>query len=311
MAWQQDNRVVRATIMALLYLVSGIQCLLAATWGIQTQHALSVVLIGAFGVLVAPVLYFYRQLVDTATLHLAAATYAVLLGMLASMASNASGVLGLGPAVIAICIMNSYFSTRRALWWHLALTVGCFAAGGLAAQQPGTRIPALSAVIVAVAAGITLNRLAEKLRRQCSFDELTGTLNRAAWMQITDLALVAPHRQPVVLVILDLDNFKETNDNQGHLAGDRMLQTAASTWAGNLPRSAVLGRFGGDEFLVLFCGLDLDRVKHQLALLRPVTQISWTFGIALAEPGDTSRDLLHRADSALLTAKKTRTRQPD
>lgn len=306
LAWQRDSRVTRAAIMSLLYLVSGLQCLLAARWGTGTQHHLLVALMGAFGVVIAPILYGCRRLINPVTLHLAAATYALLLGVLASIATNQSGVLGLGPAVIAICIMNAYFSTRRALWWHLTFTAGCFAVGVFIAQQQGTYIPALSAIIVAVGAGITLNRLSEKLRRQGSIDELTGTLNRAAWMQITDLALLSHHRGPVVVAILDLDDFKETNDNQGHLAGDRILQIAAGSWTAHLPRSAVLGRFGGDEFLVLFRGLDLENVRRHLAQLQPIPEVTWTFGTALAERGDLSRDLLHRADSALLAAKKIR-----
>lgn len=311
LAWQRDNRVTRASIMALLYLVSGMQCLLAARWGTGTQEHLLVAVMGAFGVVVAPALFGCRRVIHPVTLHLAAATYALLLGVLASISTNQSGVLGLGPAVIAICIMNAYFVTRRALWWHLAFTMACFTAGVLIAQQPGTYIPALSAVIVAVGAGITLNRLSGKLRQQGSIDELTGTLNRAAWMKMTDLALVSHSREPVVVAILDLDNFKETNDNQGHLAGDRILQTVASIWTDDLPRSAVLGRFGGDEFLVLFRGMDLEHVQHQLDRLRPLPEVTWTFGTALAERGDGSRDLLHRADSALLAAKKIRTHHND
>jgi diguanylate cyclase (GGDEF)-like protein len=115
----------------------------------------------------------------------------------------------------------------------------------------------------------------------------------------------------------DLDDFKGTNDAHGHHAGDQLLRALAERLEGVLPPGATLARLGGDEFVVLLDGVgdaaDALGVAAtlQAALAAPfivtghALQVSLSFGVALAGPGETSAEgLLQAADVALYQAKR-------
>jgi diguanylate cyclase (GGDEF)-like protein len=92
-------------------------------------------------------------------------------------------------------------------------------------------------------------------------DKLTGLLDRWAWDKAATEILDQVGDQPAVLLMLDLDRFKEINDTHGHLAGDAVLRAAASIVRGTVRQMDIVGRYGGhggDEFLVLLPATDLD-----------------------------------------------------
>ena len=90
-------------------------------------------------------------------------------------------------------------------------------------------------------------------------DALTGALLRGPLMQALEqgLSYAMRHREPYAVLMLDLDRFKRVNDEHGHLAGDAVLHEAARRIGKRLRRHDVLGRYGGEEFLVLLPGTDL------------------------------------------------------
>lgn len=90
-------------------------------------------------------------------------------------------------------------------------------------------------------------------------DALTGALLRGPLMEQLELGLsyAMRHREPYAVLMLDLDRFKRVNDEHGHLAGDAVLREAALRIGKRLRRHDVLGRYGGEEFLVLLPGTDL------------------------------------------------------
>jgi len=154
-----------------------------------------------------------------------------------------------------------------------------------------------------------------ELRRRADVDGLTGLLNRAAFMRVahTRLARAADEDLPVSLIAADLDDFKDVNDSGGHAAGDRALRGFAAACRASVRPDDVLGRVGGDEFVLLLPGASVQRC-HEVA-----AQISATlrgldaadglrlptisYGIASLD-GD--RDLeggIARADAALYRAK--------
>jgi len=92
-----------------------------------------------------------------------------------------------------------------------------------------------------------------QLRYQATHDPLTGTLNRAQFIEHMRHALARLARKPGTLAVafVDLDNFKEVNDTHGHRVGDHVLATQAQRLHQALRPSDVIGRFGGDEFVVL------------------------------------------------------------
>ncbi len=151
-----------------------------------------------------------------------------------------------------------------------------------------------------------------------SEDGLTGLLNRRAAFQAVgrDLAGAARHGGSVVALFVDLDGLKGINDSYGHQAGDRALQLAADALRAAARSSDVVGRIGGDEFLI--AGMVTGPAAEVLALADRVraavagcdfevdghrVPLACSVGAALSEPGDDVDALVHRADAALYTAK--------
>jgi diguanylate cyclase (GGDEF)-like protein len=110
--------------------------------------------------------------------------------------------------------------------------------------------------------------MARQLEQRAAMDGKTGLLNAAAWHDRAERALQRAQRQGVAagLLILDLDHFKAVNDNYGHLAGDEVLSAVAATLRAEVREGDVVGRFGGEEFVVLLRDLELTSAgRRQLA----------------------------------------------
>ncbi len=160
-----------------------------------------------------------------------------------------------------------------------------------------------------------------ELRHQALHDALTGLPNRALVLDRAEQMLSRGRRQhaPVAALFIDLDRFKDINDSLGHAAGDQLLRAAAGRLAGALRHSDTVGRFGGDEFVVLAEGTSLDGGSSLLAqrlldvlrqpfMLKSVQGIATAYrvtaSIGIAE-GDRAHaeDLIHDADLALYESK--------
>jgi diguanylate cyclase (GGDEF)-like protein len=167
---------------------------------------------------------------------------------------------------------------------------------------------------------ITQHRLVmaqEALRREAARDSLTSLWNRKAILDILERELLRSQRlgQPVGLIMADVDHFKAINDSRGHVAGDQVLRIIASEIAAGLRPYDALGRYGGEEFLIVAPGCDLsaawelaERVRSSVANCSIVTggfsvSVSLSLGIATATSAGDSEKLLHAADSALYQAK--------
>jgi diguanylate cyclase (GGDEF)-like protein/PAS domain S-box-containing protein len=158
-----------------------------------------------------------------------------------------------------------------------------------------------------------------ELRTRARTDNLTGLLNRSA---LDDhLAAAVADGIPVSVLFVDLDRFKLVNDEHGHHAGDEVLRAVARRLR-NATRSAEeLGRYGGDEFVVV-CRTDDQRVLDEVAsrvtaaLTNPIRfegglwQPSASIGVAIARPGDDPADLLRRADAEMYRTKASRAAGP-
>lgn len=161
----------------------------------------------------------------------------------------------------------------------------------------------------AVSAGLlvgALSRLTTTAVLAADLDALTGLPNRRGAQRHLLEALSASRRGGALsLAIVDLDHFKQVNDELGHAAGDDLLRRAASSWTALLPPSALLGRWGGDEF-VLLSPLDPHRTAALVGALRAAlpTGRSCTAGVTGIATGDDLDAALGRADQALYTAKR-------
>lgn len=163
-----------------------------------------------------------------------------------------------------------------------------------------------------------LNRLNRRLKRIAIVDELTRLYNRRHLMQRLEetLHLCRRHQKTASLILLDLDNFKELNDEHGHLVGDRILRAVAERLKSMVRRSDTLFRFGGDEFIVLLPETDLEQavqMAHRLIRSMRVVSIkevghfipiSCSAGVTVITPGASRLESVMRAvDRALYRAK--------
>ncbi|ADZ71177.1 diguanylate cyclase domain-containing protein [Polymorphum gilvum] len=184
----------------------------------------------------------------------------------------------------------------------------------------------LGGLIAAAAIGVawkigTLSTALEESERdnrhRARHDQLTGLANRLQFSACLDGAVAGLPRQPFALIACDLDRFKAVNDTYGHAAGDAVIRTVAERLSATVGAAGVVGRIGGDEFVILVHGFaDRPRLmvlaQQILAGLRlPVTlgdgkaaDIGISLGIARA-PGcaATGEGLMAAADRALYAAK--------
>jgi diguanylate cyclase (GGDEF)-like protein/PAS domain S-box-containing protein len=105
----------------------------------------------------------------------------------------------------------------------------------------------------------------EKLRHLATTDHLTDILNRRTGLMLIEQALKTAKRSKnkITLCYLDLDNFKEVNDQHGHVEGDNVLREVAAIIKGNLRESDIFCRLGGDEFLIAWTNLDITQAEKQ------------------------------------------------
>jgi diguanylate cyclase (GGDEF)-like protein len=163
-------------------------------------------------------------------------------------------------------------------------------------------------------------RLAE-LERQALHDGLTGLPNRAVFHDRVRQAIAAAerHAEPFAVMLLDLDRFKQVNDELGHQIGDRLLQAVGPRLAKVLRKSDTLARFGGDEFAVLLPPpVDLETAAGMAERLIESMQspfvidgLSLDIGVSIGaamhpEHGADLDSLIHNADVAMYEAKRER-----
>ncbi len=162
-------------------------------------------------------------------------------------------------------------------------------------------------------------RAREQLAFQAFHDPLTGLRNRAWIVDMLESDLLEAHRlgRSVGVLFVDLDNFKVVNESLGHVAGDEMLATVARRIAAALSTEFRIGRFGGDEFLVVIPGADgvhdVEAVAERVAtaVSAPLTVeghnvvTSASIGVAMSNEASTPESLIRDADAAVHRAKSS------
>ncbi len=173
---------------------------------------------------------------------------------------------------------------------------------------------------VRLRAGKRIVDLEEALRVQATHDALTGAWNHGAIIDILQRELSRAEREGISTsaVLVDLDDFKRVNDTYGHLTGDAVLRETAQRMTRVLRRYDVLGRYGGEEFLVVLPGCEApdaqalaERLRQCIACGPAATsmgKVSFTIslGVTTTGKGETMgvAAILQRADEALYRAKR-------
>jgi diguanylate cyclase len=151
-------------------------------------------------------------------------------------------------------------------------------------------------------------------------DPLTELANRRAFKRDLERAIVECREkaQPLALAFCDIDHFKRLNDLHGHETGDRVLRFVAQLMAKQFGRKGTVGRFGGEEFVVMFPGCDpdaagraVDKCRAALADLPlyaastgdRIGAVSFTAGVTMLAEGEGMADILRRADELLYRGK--------
>ena len=199
------------------------------------------------------------------------------------------------------------------------LSLGALTAVGLVVN-PFLALFALPAVLL-------LHRavLVRHLEQAANTDDKTGLLTAAAWHTRAEREISRPGAAPSAVLVIDLDHFKDVNDHHGHLAGDLVLVAVADALRAEVRDKDLVGRFGGEEFVVLLAGVDgsdgddvlaiAERMRARIASLRveiptpdgPLTVAGLTASLGAAvHPGhgDDITALMQAADAALYAAKR-------
>ncbi|WP_148714361.1 sensor domain-containing diguanylate cyclase [Chitinolyticbacter meiyuanensis] len=159
-----------------------------------------------------------------------------------------------------------------------------------------------------------------RLAEMATTDELTGLNNRREWQRrgAETMMLARRNGEPISLLMLDLDHFKSVNDNHGHLVGDLVLRAVSQACLATLRTTDNLGRWGGEEFVVMLPDTPLieaarvaEKLRSNVAAAQvpdgdndPIT-VTISIGVTTLRPADSDLDdLIKRADDALYAAKR-------
>lgn len=208
--------------------------------------------------------------------------------------------------------------------WLSAFTFGHLASDGNAkAQTTRLIIIAIAAVIAVVASWIRVRRdrqlaaalvlaaQTESMRERATTDQLTGLRNRHGVLEAVD----ALGDESMCVVMVDVDRLKSVNDEFGHGAGDDYIRAIGARLAANVARHDVVGRWGGDEFVLVF-PLDLDTATTVMArVVEAVVATPIVFGddavapavsvgVAARSEGQSFDDVVAAADRAMYSSKR-------
>jgi diguanylate cyclase (GGDEF)-like protein/PAS domain S-box-containing protein len=244
--------------------------------------------------------------------------------------ANGGGPLLLSPTTLQSLPTDLLAAAESAAPYWLGVplkapggTIGALVVKGTTTSTPYTEADQelLQFVAAQVATAIERMQLHEQLQYMAQYDALTGLPNRQLFHDRLESALVRAGRNAggVSLLFLDLDKFKQVNDQYGHAAGDLLLYEVAQRIKSRVREADTVARIGGDEFVVLLESAttpgDATRVADQIraAMERPVTfgnvSLHATLSIGVAEypeHGRTAAQLLKYADASMYAAKRCR-----
>lgn len=170
------------------------------------------------------------------------------------------------------------------------------------------------ALVTAFIMLMVINRLFSKTIQLATYDSLTNVFNRATYISKMDKLLRKRRANTPGLLLIDLDNFKQVNDQFGHAEGDRILIKTADILKEVVKKNGFVVRFGGDEFAIVLYDTNEELMEQLanavLAKIRSFDNIKWSVisvsmgGVICKKSNETELSLFERADKALYQSKK-------
>jgi diguanylate cyclase (GGDEF)-like protein len=222
--------------------------------------------------------------------------------------------LALRSMTVGCALVATYYFARMVVFIAVGWTDQVFSTwfGGQATTLIST---VLLATVSFSMSTLSNEQQTAALRETAARDGLTGLLNRTEFLRLATQEVQGTRRDGVEcqLILADLDHFKRINDEQGHLAGDHAIATFADACTTSVRSSDLVGRYGGEEFIILLAGASADRATqitdaiddamHEAALREKLRLPTVSYGIATVEDGDDLERTIGYADAALYRAK--------
>ena len=250
--------------LALIYGIGGLMCLFAAVFPIsKTAPTTLATVLGILLILMSLGLLRFGVRLSTRGLQVAALAGTIFNSILvANCTTDYGGALNSFAYLWIGIYAGQFFEPRAARFQAAALVVASGVAlwlSGLPGMVTAWSLVAGSSVL----ATESLARLNSRLRLQLVTDSLTGLLNRPGFVAAAERMRSVGDRTglPISIALIDLDQFKQVNDLQGHAAGDELLVELGRDWQVELRGSEVLARFGGDEFALALVGTEKAGAK--------------------------------------------------
>lgn len=147
----------------------------------------------------------------------------------------------------------------------------------------------------------------DRMRVEAQTDPLTGALNRRGL--VSEMSLVRRHAarsgQPVSIAAIDLDDFKEVNDEKGHDAGDALLKSLVAQWTSLSRVRDRIARLGGDEFVMVLPDTSYAGAVSMLERMHQLTPHPWSWGVVQVKADESLEDALRRADVEMYRHKRS------
>jgi diguanylate cyclase (GGDEF)-like protein len=215
-----------------------------------------------------------------------------------------------------VVLYAAHYVGRAAVAFQVAFIAACYTVT-LIAIDPGPIATSRWLTTIGLATGTAvvvrllserIERLVAELRLAASTDPLTGLLNRRAFGErcVRELARARRTGEPFAALLVDVDDFKQINDREGHAAGDAALVGLASELSGALREIDTVARIGGDEFAVLLPGTGTEAARATAERLAAHTTVAISIGTAVyGVDGHSAEELARAADAALYAAKRS------
>ena len=256
----------------------------------------------------AGMLYVFAERFAALAIHAVTASGTLLIAACQVFAGGGSPTAMYAMLYVWVILHSAMFFPRTVGVAQLALTTVAHAGALVWLGDIESIAPQLALTLVTqLAAGLIVGSLAAQQRQLADTDSLTGLGNRREVERALESATARTRRHgaPTCVAVLDLDGFKDFNDQRGHAAGDRVLVEAAARWQELVRATDTLCRTGGDEFLVVLAGCELDEAQRIVRRMVAATPegVSCSAGLARWDGREPPGMLIERADEALYTAK--------